>query len=637
MANKGNTGKKDGPTTPENLGTLLALLNINQVYYIDDENNLHDIAFELITAEINKIFGKNKEEELKAIELEGWDRNLPLEGVRDSLQVLWPSISFERKLKLHKELLSISNGDVIPSDFKRNEKVKEQFPQSIDVKVLSPQEWESEKINLQNKHGNNNRALGLFDEELIHAGERFVNTKGQDLIVEIKKMGLSDVIICTLLTHKTTSQEELNYRNSIIEHRKQENKDELHKNEFFPLAKDRLDIPEVFADGIKKTLLNKYVEVIKDKTLNIIKQSYQEATKKLENLDIYDFEKAILWASQDEGAWEPETIIRISDIIYENELKRKMVETDYILAINPSLKESQKFLDISFSIPQNAQPYSDKLKLRHYEIYDSGEIINPLRKPLENGDIFEFNGNKYILVAQPCDMMVRKSGERHGRVATLLKINREYPVKDYNDKLRKKGHYLKEKHPLYYFKLGTDDVGLADFTDYLVVDMDYLELCVFNEKGECKIAFDNPSDKRYLSNAYEIRLNNLVERIKSDYNRLSKINKLIQVKTRNAFSRKINKLLPRFNKKNIILRTNYKAQLKVIEKELYPKFILASTDNTQDSISMQPHGGFDFGFKRVAKYKDYGAAYLLDRYTRHLSRIAEPHDFARPSKQTVTS
>jgi hypothetical protein len=37
---------------------------------------------------------------------------------------------------------------------------------------------------------------------------------------------------------------------------------------------------------------------------------------------------------------------------------------------------------------------------------------------------------------------------------------------------------------------------------------------------------------------------------------------------------------------------------------------------------------FDFGIKRVMHLKPAGANYLLERYYRHLSRTAEPHDFA---------
>jgi len=616
------------PQTSEKLKNLLDILNIKTVYYVDDENNLTDLDIQIVTGELEKIYGLGKEEELNVIHLDNWDRDLPKEGVIESIAQHWTGLDFEAKKGIYSQILKITDADNIQSDFKRSTLVGEQMPAEI-IKILSPAQWDEEKTKLKDKLNNNQRVLILFDEELKLAGAKYTSTRGQDLIVEVKKMDVQDKVICTLLTHKISSaKEELKFRDELIEERPDK---DLKENDFFPLAKQRLNEPEVFADGIKKALINGYFEAIKTHTVALIEHAYNEATKKIKAFDTYDFEDTILKTSVKDGVWEPETILRISNIVFDNELKSQMVKTGYVPKVNQEIKLSQPFWNFKFKVPENMQPYTDKLKLRHQEIFDSGEIINSLRKPLENGDIFQVGEEKYILVAQACDMAVRTKdtvvGLRTAKVATLLKI-RTVKSKDFKDKI-KTANYLSDKYPLKYFELGTEDIGVIEFTDNLIVDIDFLDFCVFNEKGECKLSLRNNIDKSYLSSTWEKRYDILYEKIKGYQVKIANLRKYLNSRNNNHFISQIRKFAPRmFRLKNRASHQGLKLSEIDIERELYPKFILASSGNVVDTTKIDSDGTFNFGAKRIAKYKDYGATYLLQRYTRHLSRIAEPHDFA---------
>lgn len=620
---KGNNNKAgEAPKKPtsEKLKELLDLLNIKIVYYVDDENNLSDFDVQIVLGEVVKIYGLQKEGELAAIQLNNWDRSLPQDESIESLRAEWPNITFENKKELYRQVLKISNGEDLQLDFNRASLVAQQIPAEI-IKVLSPSEWDTERPTLTAKIQQGERALILFDEELKFAGGRFTSDKGQDLIVEVKKMGVNDKVICTLLTHKISSaKEELKFRNELIDERADK---DLGVDDFFPLAKQRLDEAEVFADGIKKALMNRYFETIKKHTVEIIEHSYGEAIKKIKDFDTYDFDATILKTSVKDGVWEPETIIRISDIVFENEVKKQMVATDYTPKVNNELKSCEKFSWIEFDQPPNMQPYSDKLVLRHQEMYDAGDVINLLRKPLENGDIFQIGTSQYILVAQVCDMAVRKKGDtvglRTAKIATLLKINPITPQK-LKEELKKSDHYFSNKFLLDYFSSGTTDKGVIDFTDYMVVDIDFLDLCAFNQEGNCKIHLQNPDNMEYVSGIWEKRYKILTSKIEGYNTKLSELRRYLQP---NRIARGIRRIAPGLFKR---LRGNLNPAL--IEKELYPKFILASSSPIEDTVQVNVDGTFDFGAKRVAKFKDYGATYLLERYTRHLSRIAEPHDFA---------
>ncbi|TCZ73461.1 hypothetical protein [Flaviaesturariibacter aridisoli] len=598
----------DQKPTVDRLQDLLALLNITSVYYVDDENNLSDIDFQVISGEIEKIYGFNKQDALQAINFDGADWDMPKEGVISQFSSEWQTLPFEKKKEIYVEILKISGGEEIKLDFERAKRVQEQLPGGI-VKIMSPQQWDTEKTKLNELIADGEMALVLFDEDLSHAGIKYQSTKGHNLIAQVKQSAANNKVICSLLTHKISSaREELGFRDSLIEENPEIN---LQVNDFFPLAKERLDNPEVFADGIKKTLLNKYFETIKQHTKALIKASYEDAAKRVDSFDTYDFDQTILQTSLREGVWVPETIIRIADIEFENKLKERMTKNDYVPIINEQLKYAEPFADIQFDIPSTMQPYSDKLLIRHAEIYDSGDIINKLRKPLENGDIFQIDQTKYILVAQPCDMMIRgmgkKKGIRNAKVATLLRIEEL----DYNKKKQPDLAKAKDQHLLEYFENGTNKFGLVHFNSYLIVDIDVLDLCVFNEKGEAVIHFGEPKiDVSYLSSCWETRFGFLSAQLDELRKKILSVKEMISS-------------LP-------------KDHQTVILDEFFPKaVIVASNPLVLPIIKNDNLTTLNFGITRVKHYKGTGAKTLLEKYTQHLSRTAELHDFAAGETKAV--
>ena len=62
-------------------------------------------------------------------------------------------------------------------------------------------------------------------------------------------------------------------------------------------------------------------------------------------------------------------------------------------------------------------------RLQQLEFYDDGDEVNSLHLPIEFGDIFEDNdGNRFILVAQPCDLVVRAKGWRRSETRDKRQI-----------------------------------------------------------------------------------------------------------------------------------------------------------------------------------------------------------------------
>jgi hypothetical protein len=67
----------------------------------------------------------------------------------------------------------------------------------------------------------------------------------------------------------------------------------------------------------------------------------------------------------------------------------------------------------------------------------------------------------------------------------------------------------------------------------------------------------------------------------------------------------------------------------MIIKEFYPKAVIVSSDIDIRGVKVDVDLNVDFGIQRSLKYKDPGAGNLLSKYTEHLSRFAEAHDFAK--------
>ncbi|TKK71615.1 hypothetical protein FC093_00910 [Ilyomonas limi] len=599
-----NEDKSNEQNNTENLlkslKRLLELLNIKAVYYVDDEN-IKTIDFEVLSFVINTAVQNGKISELQKLQIEGLELDLPPEEVAGFFRPQWEEIENEKKKALFENIIAATTDN--PSniiDFKRSLRIKDLFPPDILIPV-SPQEWDilKDKISFDNEVDN---ILVLFDQDLQHAGGKYFVTKGENLISEVKRNANRERIICTLLTHLIPdTNEELSYRKEVIEKKELQ----LQKDDFFPLTKKRIDDNVLFCDGIKKALLNTFCERIKNNSVNIIEQAYKNVKDQIENMDTYAFDHMILRSSYDEGVWEMETLFRISKSLYDNEVKSLMIHKSYPKEVNKQIKEAKALSDIRFSVDPNVLPYTKAFKLRHHEIYEPGSIINPLHLPLENGDIFsisegEGKGFDYILIAQECDLMMRTNplGVRpRAKYGTLLKL--DINSKEKAEKKMQEQKDSSGKFNLYYIEEGTDKIGIVNFGNNFLADLDVLDLAVFNVEGKTTINLNNSFDVDLVSANWEHRYNKL----KNKYITAAKQQELL-----------LNEL-PKVNGNAL------KSFKEKIYLQVSPMKKVGLPETYKENV-------FSFGLKRRLRFKAFGAKLLLDKYYKYLSRSAELHDFA---------
>ena len=152
--------------------------------------------------------------------------------------------------------------------------------------------------------------------------------------------------------------------------------------------------------------------------------------------------------------------------------------------------------------------------MQRFETYESGEVLSGCHIPIDVGDIFRDmqTGRPYILLAQPCDLMVRESGKRNydkkvGRNGVLVEL-----VFDGETVIVFDGKKEKESWgELPFYHEHTGGSAFADFARAHQALLAVLDLCVLRGDGVAKIDVDGACP------------NSLIQPWKGRHRRLAKV------------------------------------------------------------------------------------------------------------------
>jgi hypothetical protein len=273
-----------------------------------------------------------------------------------------------------------------------------------------------------------------------------------------------------------------------------------------------------------------------------ISDAHEAALKKAGEIPPEDMEQMVVRGSRVEGIWEPDTLVRIFEIMQRNKVREvlrgeervvKLTERLRVLAdIDPlaqTTAEEAAETEDQFSressvgdgtvtpgeaggttgaadestpsettepapadVTPKAKPRAPALVaigLQHDEIYESAEHLNTLHLPLELGDLFAKEGSakRYVLIAQPCDVSVRKGGRRAPELSHFLLA----------EVVGTGARNLFESFELPYFERTEASafvrLSRPAFTRALVLDA-----CVLNSDGKARIAVDAESPAALL-------------------------------------------------------------------------------------------------------------------------------------------
>lgn len=533
---------------------IMEKMNIEFIYHIDDKyEDKIEIFYANCITEIDKIENEFLAELINIDDLDLVD-SFTKDQKQAYLRKELPKTSIKNIEKL-KTIININN----PYDDQATT-IIDRMSSSDKIVKISPSNWDEKKNDYINEF--KSKKILLFIDSDWSRGDP---QEGLNVILELMQIDeISENVKCTLFTHLYTENEQFKKR------------EELSTQYNIPLEKllviskqDRDD--SNFIRDFRTAAIMPTLKILKDKIHAHIIDSSNDVKNYISNeLDIIDLEYITLDKSAKEGDWEPSILYRLHSNRHIKEFRRK-VFNDNSIQENILLMRELKKLSPDVAI------FSSKTKeIMENELYD--DKVNDYNCPLKSGDIFENNsGKKFILLMQPCEIMIRNNGKRsnddYKTYANLIEIS-SAAAKKTDAELK----YLDgETYYLQYAKIKK-------------VELDILDLCTFSNEGKTGIDLNLTT--------FDHKLEGLTLRYK-----------ILQKKYDSLYT---------------LWKNNGGAgELKAPLFIPNGKGILTLTLNNQGSTKY-----IDFGLKRIKKLSKDVAQDLLSKLLTHLSRAAHDVDLA---------
>jgi len=500
----------------------------------------------------------------------GIDFDADPDVVLAQLQPAWEQFDSSSKSRIFQELRSnTAQGNKI--DWSTRTALSACFGR-YEFRPLSLGEWRTQQSQLVNPA--KERTLLLFDEDFSGEPGGTPDT-GLQLVKEVLAMDTSENIICGLLSHKYTMK---NVHDQWLRLCKDES---LDSSRFVLIPKESIDNDSLgFGRLIKLTVLNGAAQKLKVEASKILTAASEEAIKLLSELDIYDFDQIVFRSSNIEGVWEHDTLFRVFHLFHRDEI-RKRAKTDP--ALNGLADDMRKIslVPMGASVIPNARTWF----VQRLEMYEDEESLNGHLMPLELGDILQKTGTsskQFIVLGQPCELMVRTNGKRDDRVNEVTIAE----IVPWHDRLDHACHY-----ELKYFK--ENEKYLVSFKKTHIVKLCVLDLCCFNKDGVSSINATGKCPPGVIP-SWQAHYQELSD------NGTKMLNHYSQLVNRGIQSAELNALLLRSSHDNI-----------------FP----GSADPGNHRIS--------YHVKRVGRLRASRSGALLSRYFAFLGREAFDHELTR--------
>ena len=346
----------------------------------------------------------------------------------------------------------------------------------------------------------------LFDRDF---GREEEGTE-QEGVKLIRYAQTKDVGYCGLISRTVPLEGEADAWSEIAADHK------LERDKFVVVSKERLtsEPPDFygFLRMLRFVALSGRYAAVKKIAWSVFEESVTEAKATVERLSVLDFDRIVFESSRQEGVWEPETLFRVFDILMRRAARSGLYLTS---EISEAVAEARHISLIPEGMAHalgEERASAEARKIQRFESYESDEELNRCHLPIELGDIFEDTAShqRYILLAQPCDLMVRGTGKRsyedrkHGRTGALAELivnpgdedsNRE-KTEEERAKEKAKEEKTKEKMAqgiwveLPFYDEGPRGSALANFAKVHQVQLAVLDLCALRPDGVAAINVD---------------------------------------------------------------------------------------------------------------------------------------------------
>jgi hypothetical protein len=395
----------------------------------------------------------------------------------DRFREHWNSIDENRRRELIRKLRELSPNppplDNPSLDNETAELVRVLFSKYNLRTFASEEEWRANENEIL-QTAKVDKTLALFDEDLSGRGD---GEEGLALVKRIHDRTNADEICCGLLSHKHQPENITREWEEICKEK------DLDRGRFVLIPKSFASDPDAFATIIKITAISKPCTDLKVQTKKILDGALEVASRHLDNINIYDLEEIVFRSAYKEGVWEPETLLRLFALYHRIETRKNAMGDAELYRLSNEIRKVSVVVDSdSKSLPSHKIWGIERL-----EIFEDGKFLNELHRPIDLGDIFVFGSGKktktYILIAPPCDLMVRSKRGLRGTDSETIK---EAVLAE----LRQHGR-PGASWELDHYKRGQR--WFVDFKNTRTVKLWALDLCVFNVDGSAQFEIGRPA------------------------------------------------------------------------------------------------------------------------------------------------
>lgn len=352
--------------------------------------------------------------------------------------------------------------------------------------------------------------LVLVDRDFSHEG--LAAEAGDQVVADLIRSGGGAVRAC-MLTHSTlTEADERTLEQQVGEAQ------QLPAGALAVLSKTGLrDEPVKFAAKFRRMLLLEHLTALRDILGNALQAGLAAGTARLDNLDEFEL-ISMVGSAIEEGAHEPEHILRL----LQAESRRATQE-----AVRPDgqtmdvLHPLHRALDVDFK-PLGLDEASDVAAIEVAEMYDDGAFLARTVQSTEPGDIFQIantaevlgghspgSKNHLVLLAQPCDVVVRSTGHRGINVPPHMVLARIQSLKNVDSSQISR----RENVLLSTFPADPPDARLVKLAEVVHIPVLALDLCVFDADGYSRMTLGDSAPPK-ASWAWTMRHARLQERLK---------------------------------------------------------------------------------------------------------------------------
>lgn len=375
----------------------------------------------------------------------------------DLLRERWGQISQERRVQIVQELRMKSSAED-DTDKSTKDSLGRLFG-TREFQTFSLKSWTAQKERVL---ADKDLALLLIDEDF--SKEDGSSTQGLQIVTEVLKSTSDSQAFCALLSHKYTIE------NIDSQWEKLADEQGFDKSRFVLIPKEAIDTdPAAFARLIKLATMSKPIDELRRLVTKILLESLDDARKNVEKINLYDMDEIVFRSSWQEGAWEPETLLRVFAIFHRRRTKALAMGNDELHKVAARVRSASR---IETESPKS--PNHKIWPIQRLEIFEDADYLNALHLPIEVGDIFEKDGGKrLILIAPSCDLVVRSKGFRADSVreVMLAPITGEPP------------QTVTWEVPFYSISTR----HFIDFKKAFSVKLLGLDLCVFNKNGSAEL------------------------------------------------------------------------------------------------------------------------------------------------------